>query len=82
MSLKVAAQHQEVRPHSPVFDDFEDDTSASPKIDQAQVKNKVLEILRKPCAVNAKELVQRATFGRVDPFDAFDSTEFLSKIKK
>ena len=82
MSVKAAAQQQVVRPQSPVFDDFEDDTSASPKIDQAQVRNKVLAILRQPCAVDAKELVQKATYGRVDPFDAFDPKEFLSKIKK
>lgn len=63
MSYKV----QQKQPlESQIVDPFVDSVSAPLKINSDEVKKKVLEILRTPSKVDAKELVQRATYGNVN----------------
>lgn len=81
MSVKIEAQGQDKQP-TPVFDIFDDFAVAKPKIDLAEVQNKILEVFRKPCTVDVKELVQRATYGStVNPFDNFNPDDFKRKIQ-
>ena len=79
MSFKVQAKQST---KSRELDPFAEGVSAPIKTDPAEMKNKVLAILREPCAVDAKKLVQRATYGaNMDTFDAFDPVAVQSKMK-